>query len=127
MATLLVLGVVFSTIALGLLSSSNDTIKQIQTLQESSRAYARSSGCAQYAIYALGQDNTYSGNEQLVIGDGVCDVLPINGSGDTNRTICAYAEDGAASRTLEVVIDSLVGSVVISSWQEVLTTPAACT
>ena len=133
MATLLVLGIVFSTIAVSLLSASNDTVRQLQTLDRTLTSYTRSASCAQYGVYSLAQNDTYSGDEDIAVGTGTCSVLPVNVHADPNiplyldRTVCAYAEDGDSSRMIEVKIDTLSGSVVITSWQEVFTTPAACT
>ncbi len=104
-ATLVVLGV-------GSMKSSMTTVQSVQAMHHAET-------CVERALRSLRTSVSYAGNETLTLTNGSCVLMPIGGSGNMNRTICAKGIVGNVVRRVEVQVSSLRPTGTISSWQEV--------
>lgn len=94
-------------------------IANSQIMQQSSKALMLAQSCAEHALLQLYEDNTYAGLESITNFDGTCAILRVGGAGNENRTVCIEGTSGASTRRLEIVLQRLLPSVLVYSWQEV--------
>lgn len=104
-ATLVVLGV-------GSMKSSITTMQSMQAMHNAET-------CVERALQSLRASASYVGNETLTLASSTCVLLPIGGSGNLNRTICAKGIVGNIVRRVEVQVAELRPVGEINSWQEV--------
>ena len=118
--SMLIVGFVALTVAVTLLIGSVDYGKTSSHYYDTLRAQALAQSCAEIALQKLRDNQNYAGNETLSFGaQGSCDVLLVQGVGETNRIIQTRGSmDGKVSK-IEVVVADLSPSVLVSSWQEV--------
>lgn len=74
--------------------------------------------CAEVALRSLRASPGYQGEETMALDTGVCEILSIGGSGNTNRLLCVEGRAGDTTRRIEIVIDQLLPATRISSWSE---------
>ena len=86
----------------------------------SNKAQILAESCVEYALSELQRSETYSGNEAVQIGDESCDILPIGGSGNSNRTIQTESTVLDHTYRLEVVVAEIDPDVQITSWEPVI-------
>lgn len=117
--SVLVVGSIAVAITTSVLLLATSAAKTGLSLQHSSEALAQAQACAEYALLRLREDNTYAGRQQFTIGNGTCDILLVGGIGNENRTLCLEGIRGDTARRIEILIENILPSVTISSWQEV--------
>ncbi|HDQ22546.1 MAG TPA: hypothetical protein ENN28_01075 [Candidatus Uhrbacteria bacterium] len=106
---LLVLAITFSSLTQKLsMVESNHAI----------RSYYLANACGHYALLKLQADESYGGNESLVIDGQSCQVEDIWGSGNENRTVFASSELGLARKNIRIEISQLRPKTIIQSWEE---------
>jgi len=88
-------------------------------LEQSTQAVAIAHACAERSLLSLWKDSAYFGNEQLVFPQGECDILRIGGSGNENRSLCVEGRTGSAVRRYEIILQRILPSIRVYSWQEV--------
>jgi len=98
------------------ISESNMGLQKAQ----SSQAFYLANLCAEEALIKLKQDLEYPGNETLVISEGVCSILPVEGSGNQNRIINTIGTVSGQVRKTKIIISKMSPKVIIASWQEVI-------
>lgn len=76
--------------------------------------------CAEYARLKLQRTLDYGGNEGILIGDGACEILAIQGSGNTNRVLRVQSQTGTHTYRIEEVIESVSPELIISSSARVI-------
>ena len=91
------------------------------TFQGSTQALENAHTCAERGLMSLFLDSGYTGDESLTLTAGTCEILQPGGFGNENRTICVEGLFGAHTRRMEIVIETLLPSIQIYSWQEVAT------
>lgn len=92
------------------------------SLQQAAESLAYAESCAERALLRLQNDSGYTGQEFIAFDEpieGSCEILVIGGSGNTNRTVCVEGIVGDSTRRLEILVERLLPSVQIFSWQEV--------
>ena len=118
----------FSVLTLGLLSLATlgslllisiGIIKSGDTVRYSEQAFLFANSCAERALRSLWVDFDYGGNEQFIYENGECDIMPVTGFGNENRSFCAIGRSGATARNLQILIRRILPSIQIYSWQEV--------
>jgi hypothetical protein len=85
----------------------------------SSKAYYLANLCAEEALINLKDDLDYSGNETINIAGGSCEILPLEGSGNENRTIKTTGSFDNKTRKIKIDIDLVNPVMEINSWLEV--------
>ncbi len=91
------------------------------TFQASSQALENAQTCADRGLMNLFLDSGYTGGETVVLSYGSCEILQPGGFGNDNRTLCLEGISGAHTRRIEIVVERLLPSIQIYSWQEVAT------
>ncbi|HAI97960.1 TPA: hypothetical protein DCL30_00250 [Candidatus Peribacteria bacterium] len=117
--SVLFVGVIAVAITATMLMLGWLAIANSQIMQQSSKALTLAETCAEHALLQLYEDNTYDGLESVTNSDGICAILRVGGAGNENRTVCIEGTSGASTRRLEIVLQRLLPSVLVYSWQEV--------
>lgn len=87
---------------------------------QSSEAFYLANLCAEDALMKLKRNLGYSGNETLIVGEGSCNILPLEGSGNTNRIVKTTGNIYNQTRRIKIQVDMVNPKMKISSWQEVV-------
>lgn len=117
--SVLIVAAIGTTLAVALLLLGVGALRTSFTLGLSAQARALADGCAERALQSLRLDISYSGSESFMLGNGVCTILPVGGSGNAGRVIQAIGQSANVVRKVEVVIGQVRPKVVIASWDEV--------
>lgn len=114
----LAVGMIVLLISVTLIRTSA-TLQETALLEKDWRqAFENARSCADWGIMSLRKDPTYSGYETRTLGAGTCAVDGIGGTGTSNRTVCVEGTSGSATRRIEIRIDSLSPSFLVSIWRE---------
>lgn len=89
------------------------------TVRQSEQARSLAQTCAERALRSLWEDTAYAGGEELSFAEGPCDILPIGGSGNENRSVCAEGRVGSTVRRYEILLERVLPSIRVSTWREV--------
>lgn len=89
------------------------------TLQASMQALENAHACAERGLMNLFLDSAYAGQETVTLTDGNCYILQPGGFGNEDRTICVEGIYGTHARRMEIVIERVLPSIQVYSWQEV--------
>lgn len=117
--SVLFIGAIATAVASTLLLLAWMEMRDSQVLERSQRAFLLAQDCADRGLLELFRDNAYVGGETLTTSDGGCSILLVGGSGNENRTLCTEGISGGAVRRLEIILQRILPSVQILSWQEV--------
>ena len=111
---------VMSLAALGfLLLVSLGILKSTVTLKDSQQAYFITSSCSERVLQNLWSDPGYGGDEVLILSGGQCHIFPIGGSGNEHRSICIEGSSGETVRRFQIVLQRILPSILVQSWQQV--------
>ena len=117
-----------SAIAISVLGSylllSIASLENGVTYEQSTQALEHAQTCAERGLMSLFLDSGYAGQETIVLPSGTCDILQPGGFGNENRTLCTEGVSGAHTRRFEIVLEHLLPSIQVYSWQEVATITA---
>lgn len=119
LTSVLILGVVALAVTTTILTVSTDLIINSETIVQSDQSKALADTCAELALNELKKDTGYTGNQTLNLGEGSCEILTVQGSGNTTRTIQAEGNIEGVIRRVVVEVDQVNPDTQISSWQEV--------
>jgi len=120
--TVLFVGVIGLSIMSTYFILSTAALQNGWSLEQSAQALANAETCAEHGLHALTENANYDGQDVLsFIEDlgGTCEILRVGGSGNNNRTVCTEGVAGTSTRRLEILVDQLLPTVKVSSWQEV--------
>ncbi len=119
--SILVTGAVASGVVASLMLLGTGAQRTAFSIENSSKAIALGRSCIEYALEQLHTNVAYAGDEILddFSIEGSCEILPIGGTGNNTRIVCAEAHVHQAVRRMEVIVQTLLPATVISSWQEV--------
>lgn len=116
----LVIMMVSSLIAVGLLLVSNENLAMSRFNWERYQATALAHSCAEIALNKLKLNLAYGGNETITINGYTCQINAISGSGsNTSRTIQTLSTVDSVTRKMLVQVAQLNPTTTITSWQEV--------
>lgn len=122
LVTVLVIGVVAAGAVATLLLLGTSVLRSTLTLESSAKAVERAGACAERVLLNLRADLSYAGNETLTLADGsTCEVSPLSGFGNEERTICVEANDGSVIRRIELSVTQVLPNTVIDRWRDVAT------
>lgn len=88
-------------------------------MNQASESFYLAQSCAEYALIALKNDLNYIGDETLTINGQDCTILPLEGSGNTDRVIKALSNAYNQTRKIRIEINQVNPEIDIKSWQEV--------
>lgn len=117
--TILIIGTVATAIVASLLFLGSTSSDISLAVQQSTEAMALAQGCAEYALQTLRENPAYLGDQTVSLGSGQCEILPVGGTGNTNRLLCAEGRVGQNYRRLEIIVQEVLPQTKIYSWQEV--------
>lgn len=118
LASVLAIGGFIITMAGGMaLRARNQVLSSIGNIA-SVNALAQADACTEIAIGKLQTTIGYAGNESIAINGITCEILPITGTGNYNRTITARATVQNHTKKVSVTIVKISSPTVISSWKE---------
>ncbi len=117
--SVLAIGAIAVATTISLLLLGGGAERSAGTLVDSSQAMELAQTCAERAIRSLRADLTYPGSETISLANGTCQVRPVGGAGNTQRTICTVGTVGAATHRLEIGIDTVYPKTLVSFWREV--------
>lgn len=120
--SLLIVGGASLVFAIGLLVYGFDYTYVSGDYEISRIAQNVANGCAETALRKLRDTPTYSGNETITFPAGEsCKILPILGTGTTNRVIQAqgFSVGAFATKRTQVRVATVAAHMIITSWEEV--------
>ncbi len=113
----LIVGAVSVSIATTLLLMGTDSQRSALVTMRSSQARGLASSCVEEALQQIHDDNSFTGTNNLSLGQGDCSYTVTN-AGGFNRTITASGTVDIVVRRLSVSI-TLGSTITVNSWQEV--------
>lgn len=117
--TILIIGALAAAILSSLLLLGISSNQVSLSIQQSEEALALADACAEYALLKLRESPSYAGNEFVDVGTERCEVLPIGGIGNNNRSVCTEGVSGESIRRLEIAVSQILPQTTLYSWQEV--------
>lgn len=118
----LFVGAISSIILTSVLLLGTNSSQVYFAVEQSGKALAAAHACADSALLSLKKNPAYGGNEFLTVDAySGCEVLPVGGTGNTNRLVCTEGQVGDTVRRFEIVISQIFPKIIIASWQEVST------
>lgn len=119
LVSVLVIGVIASATATSLLLLGWAAEQNGFTVVQSGRAFEYAQTCAERALRSLKKDPGYGGEQTVSFEWGECEVMVVGGNGNVDRTVCIEGRSGEHIRRMEIDIERLFPSTVITSWTEV--------
>jgi hypothetical protein len=114
----IILGAISLSLSIWIGTSTVWTADTTANNRASAQARAVTSACAETALDELRQNNSLSGNFDLVIEDNQCSYSVVN-TGGNNRTINVVGIVGPVTRKLELKTTAFSPSLSVESWKEV--------
>jgi len=102
-------------VSLRSITESNITLDE----QASNRALSLSNACAEIALMKVESVLNYNGNETIMIEGDSCEIMPLEGSGNTNRIIKTKSTIIDHTRKVKIEISQISPIMQITSWKEV--------
>jgi hypothetical protein len=119
LVSMLIVGAIGLGIGVTLLLLGLGTSRSSFTLVQSMQARSLANACAEESLEKLRESVYYTGNETKVFSTGTCQVQPITGTGNSNRTLETTGTVGPVVRKVKVVIQRVHPAPIITSWLEV--------
>ena len=113
----ILLGSVALTLALTLSTSSVWSIKSSVDTKYSNQAKALVNACAEIALEAIRETNSYTGIGNVTLNNNTCNYTITNTGGTTRQIVVSGTVNGVV-RKLDIATGSF-NPLVISSWQEI--------
>lgn len=83
------------------------------------QATALSHACGEKTLMDLKENLDYQGNETVNLGNGTCEILPVENLGEQARIIKVTGRVNNSIRKTKIEISNINPTTVIDSWQEV--------
>jgi len=116
--------IIISALTILIASSSNllSISEADMGLQENQtwEVFYLTTACAEDALMKLKDDLNYGGNETLTFENGVCTILPVEGSDNTDRVIKVSGVAYNQVRKIEIEVNTINPVMEINSWQQVV-------
>ncbi|MBD3362141.1 hypothetical protein GF362_00290 [Candidatus Dojkabacteria bacterium] len=116
--SVLVLGFVGLTITVSYMLLGLNSSEMSLEIVKGSKARALANACGEVALKNLKQDISYSGDETINLGDGFCEIYPIEING-TTRIIKVEGNIDGVVRRVKIELNEINPDVLESLWQEV--------
>lgn len=86
--------------------------------EQSNQAKALASACAEEALQQIREATSFTGSDNLSLGQGNCSYT-VTSQGGQNRTVIVSADVGTVVRKIEIAIGAIQPLIEISHWREV--------
>jgi len=103
------------TIGISINLLSIGEIKMSLQKNQSSKAYYLANLCAEEALIRLKENINYSGDDTIDIGDGSCQILPI----ENNWTVKTEGSYAGQIVKIKITVAQVEPNTIINSWQQV--------
>ncbi len=115
LTTVLIILVIALLVGIGLGLRSISEMKMGLQKSQSSESYYLANLCAEQALMKLKEDSNYTGNETISTENGICEILPIEGS----WTIKVSATSSNQIKKMKIIVSQINPQMIIVSWEEV--------
>lgn len=116
--SVLIMSAVAIAIGTTLLISGTDGQRSTLILQQSMQARNLANACVEEALQQMHDSTTFTGTNNLSIGQGTC-TYTVTNTGGSNRTIDTIGTVGNVVRKNQVYVTIGASSISVTSWQEV--------
>ena len=120
LASVLILSAIFLSMSIGIASRAISEATTGIAFREQDTAHYTAKVCAEYARMELERTLDYGGNEGILIGNESCDILPIEGTGNSNRILRVESQVGSHVYRIKDVISIVSPHMVITSSERVI-------
>lgn len=114
----LIIGAAAVAISLTLLMTGVDSQRSGLSGQRSKQARALAVACAQEALQQVHDSTSFTGTNNLAIGQGNCSYT-VTSTGANTRTIVSSGTVGNVVRKIQAYVTIGVSGISVTSWQEV--------
>ncbi|OGC44526.1 hypothetical protein A2V54_02015 [candidate division WWE3 bacterium RBG_19FT_COMBO_53_11] len=118
LVSVLVIGAIGVAVGVSLILLGLSASRTSFSLEQSNQTKALANACAEKALQQIKDLPSFSGTNNLALGQGNCTYTVIAGSGE-NRTIEASGNVDTIIRRVKITIDQINPTINIISWQEV--------
>ena len=115
---MLIIGAIGTVIVVSLVLLGIGSARTSLAIEQSHGAMALATACAEEALQRIEESTSYTGNDTLTLGQGVCTYIVTN-QGGQNRTITSSGTVSTIIRKAKISIDTVNPAIRIVSWQEV--------
>lgn len=115
----LIVGAASVAAALALLTAGTDSQRSTLATQQSIQARNLATACAEEALQQMHDSTSFTGTNNLTLGQGTCTYTVANTGGST-RTIDTTGTINSVVRKLKIYVTINASSLSITSWQEVI-------
>lgn len=119
LVSVLVVGAVGVSVVVSVLLLSVGATQSSITVIQADQATALADACAERALQSLRENPAYGSGDTYTLGNGSCEIVAIQGSGTTNRTLQTTGTVSTITKRVEVEIATIASPMEITSWQEV--------
>ena len=117
--SLVIISAIVLVVSLGVSLRSIDQTRSGMTNEFGMRALSSAERCAEEALMRLKNDLLYAGGESIIEGGETCEILPITGAGNTDRTVQTRSTISAHTKKISIVVSQVNPLLIIGSWNAV--------
>jgi len=114
----LVIGAAAVAISLALLTTGIDSQRSALVSQQSKQAHGLAVACANEALQQVHDASSFTGSNNLSLGQGSC-TYTVTNTGASTRTIIASGTVGDVVRKVQAYVTINASSISVTLWQEV--------
>lgn len=118
LVSVLVVGAVGVAIAISLILLGVGSSRTSFAVEQSNQSKALANACAEEALQQIKDSSSFTGSGNLALGQGTCSYT-VTSQGQQNRTVTASGIVGTITRKAKIIINKIIPTIVITSWQEV--------
>lgn len=116
--SMLIIGALVLVISVGVSLRSLGEADMSSGKEKAHRALALADLCAEVGLMKIVSVLNYAGSESIIVDGKSCDILPVEGSGNS-KTLKTKSAVSGYTRKLKVSISQISPTVTISDWEEV--------
>jgi len=119
LTSVIIIGAVALAVGIGVSLRSIDEANMSLAEEMSFRSQVAAEGCGEYALQKLKDSLNYSGNEIIIIGDQECEILEVEGNGNSDRIVKVESTISGYTKKIKIEIGKINPSIEIISWENV--------
>jgi hypothetical protein len=119
LVTILIVSAISLSAGIGMMVRATDDGIVVLGENEVGKARNYAELCAEIALMNLERIFQYNGNETIVVPDGSCTILPVEGVGNVNRVIKTYSSSSGRTSKIRIDVLRISPQMQIASWNEV--------
>ena len=107
LTSVLILSAIFLSITISVASRAISSSSVQIAFMERDAAKYQAQGCLEFALMELQRTLDYTGNEEIFVGNGTCDILSVAGESDAERTVQVESTAGDHTYRIEGQIEAV--------------------